>query len=214
VCTVPDTKNNMESRVTDGNVVLPTGNRTDSVKVYNIATQKIITRDQFKICPMPDSVIDCLNKQALAEGRRVKSNHMHVFDELLNCRKLSTSPTYFTPLPMQDRADAATIYPHYQPPPLQPEDAIRRDRPSGDTNDSGGGPAVPNDFSALPDDAEGSDQEQDITYDQNTTYDRDPDEADGGVPEDSGLTPPSPLPLPPLPSCRVKSLTTSEEQCQ
>jgi hypothetical protein len=53
-----------------------------------------------------------------------------------------------------------------------------------------------------------------MTYDQNTTYDRDPDEADGGVPEDSGLTPPSPLPLPPLPSCRVTSLTTSEEQCQ
>jgi hypothetical protein len=83
VCTVPDTKNNMESRVTDGYVVLPTGNRT----VYNITTQKIITRDQF---------IDCLNKQALAEGRRVKSNYMHVFDELLDSRKLSKSdsPTY------------------------------------------------------------------------------------------------------------------------
>jgi hypothetical protein len=30
VCTVPDTKNNMESRGTDGYVVLPTGNRTGS----------------------------------------------------------------------------------------------------------------------------------------------------------------------------------------
>jgi hypothetical protein len=40
VCTVPDTKNNMESCVTDDYVVLPTGNRTGSVKVYNIATQK------------------------------------------------------------------------------------------------------------------------------------------------------------------------------
>ena len=49
VCTVQETKNNMESRVTNGYVVLPTGNRTGSVKVYNIATQKIITRDQFKI---------------------------------------------------------------------------------------------------------------------------------------------------------------------
>jgi hypothetical protein len=67
LCTVPETKNNMESRMTDGYVVLPTGNRTGSVKVYNIATQ-IITRDHFKICPMPESVIKCLNSQAVAEG--------------------------------------------------------------------------------------------------------------------------------------------------
>jgi hypothetical protein len=88
---------------------------------------------------------------------------------------------------MQDRVDATTIYPDYQPPPIHAKDVIRHDRPGGDTNDSGGGPAVPNDFNTLPNDAEGSDQEQDMTYDQDTTYDRDPDTADGGALEDSGL---------------------------
>jgi hypothetical protein len=94
----------MESRVTDGYVVLPTGNRTGSVKVYDIVTGKIITRDQFKKCPMPDSVIQHLNKQALAEGRKIDTAHMHVFDELLNSCRLSPShaPTYFTPTLMQD----------------------------------------------------------------------------------------------------------------
>ena len=200
VCTVPETKNNMESRVTDGYVVLPTGNRTGSVKVYNISTQKIITRDQFKICPMPDSVIKTLNNQAVAEGRKINSAYMHVFDELLNSRKLSASnsPTYFTPLPLQEKdpidQNHNPLYPLIQEPP----EIIRHDRPGGgDTNNSGGGPAVQNDFHTLPDDAEGSDQEQDMTYDE-------PDTAGGGLQEDispqadSGL-PPSPPPLSPLP---------------
>jgi hypothetical protein len=118
VCTVPDSKNTMESRVTDGYVVLPTGNRTGYIKVYNIATKKIVTRDQFKICPMPDSVIRCLNDQAVAEGHKIQSNHMHVFDELLNSRQLSASnsPTYFTPLPMQDEE----VVP--QPIPINPSE--------------------------------------------------------------------------------------------
>jgi hypothetical protein len=105
---------------------------------------------------------------------------------------------------MQDRADAATVFPHYRPPPLQAEDVILHDRPGCDTNDSGGGPAVPNGFSTLPDDAEGSDQEQDMTYDQNTTYNRDPDTADGGVKENSGLTPPIPNPSPTTPLMQKK----------
>jgi hypothetical protein len=78
--------------------------------VYNIATQKIITRDQFKVCPMPDSVIiKCLNSQAVAEGRKLNTAHMHVFDELLNSRKLigPNVPSYFTPPLMQDAKDQA-----------------------------------------------------------------------------------------------------------
>ena len=56
---------------------------------------------------MPDSVIACLNNQALAVGRKLKPTHMHVFDEILNCRKLSASnsPTYFKPPLLQDEAD-------------------------------------------------------------------------------------------------------------
>jgi hypothetical protein len=77
VCTVLDTKNNMESRVTDGYVVLPTGDRTGSVKVCNIATQKIITRDQFTNCPMPDA-------STVRHLQRVASSRPRIFMSLMN----------------------------------------------------------------------------------------------------------------------------------
>jgi hypothetical protein len=41
VCAVPDTKNTMESRVTDGYIVLPTRNRTGSVKKYTVLLLRI-----------------------------------------------------------------------------------------------------------------------------------------------------------------------------
>ena len=207
VCTVPDTRNTMESRVTDGYVVLPTGNRTGSVKVYNIATQRIITRDQFKICPMPDSVIRCLNGQALAEGRKLNTTYMHVFDELLNSRKLSASndATHFKPPPLKDPAPAIDPIgipnnPFYQPAVQEPEppvqEIIQLDRPGGDANNSGEGPAVQNDPYVPAHDVEGSDQEQDMVYAQDADQGALPD---SGLPlPDSGLPPLSPPSPPPL----------------
>jgi hypothetical protein len=124
----------MESRVTDGYVVLPTGNRTGSVKVYDIVTGKIITRDQFKKCPMPDSVIQHLNKQALAEGRNIDTAHMHVFDELLNSCKLSPShaPTYFTPTLMQDDRPQFATPPNLPRYPTRTSRTVRApDQPDG-----------------------------------------------------------------------------------
>ena len=203
---VPDTRNTMESRVTDGYVVLPTGNRTGSVNVYNIATQRIITRDQFKICPIPESVIRCLNGQALAEGRKLNTSYMHVFDELLNSRKLSASndPTHFKPPPLKDPVPAIDPIgipnnPFYQPavqepvPPVQ--EIIQLDRPGGDANNSDEGPAVQNDPYVPAYDIEGSDQEQDMVYAQNADQGALPD---SGLPlpdSDLPLSPPSPPPL-------------------
>lgn len=217
VCTVPETHNSMESRVTDGYVVLPTGNRTGSVKIYNILTQRIITRDQFKILPMPESVIQFLNNQALSEGRKLNTAHMHVFDELLNSRKLSNSnmPSFFTPLPMQDSNDSieltqnADINPQYVRvvPGSNPVPLIPRIEPGGEADI---GLVAQNDsFHTLPNEDEGSDQEQDIEYNDPPAEQT----ADGGVPEpaDSGLleseseaddiaAPISPsLPIPPTP---------------
>jgi hypothetical protein len=51
------------------------------------------------------------------------------------------------------------------------QEFIPHDRPGEDTNNSGAGPAVQNDFHTLPDDAEGSDQEQDKTYDHDIDQD-------------------------------------------
>ena len=63
-CTVADTDNSMAARTEDCVVVLPTGNRTGTVKMLSIATGRIVSRDQFKILPMPDSAIARLNELA------------------------------------------------------------------------------------------------------------------------------------------------------
>ena len=69
---------------------------------------------------MPESVVQCLNSQALAEGRKLNTSHMYVFYELLNSRKLigPNTPSYFTPPVMQDGIDQPDPQPNplFQPP--------------------------------------------------------------------------------------------------
>ena len=72
ICTKPTTNNTMESRVEEGIVMLPVGNRSKSVKMLNLATMKIMSRDNFTIQPMPESVIRTLNAAAAAEGCSLK----------------------------------------------------------------------------------------------------------------------------------------------
>ena len=54
--TVSDTDNTMRSRTQGCIAVLPAGNFTGSVKMSCLSTNATITRDQFKIIPMPDLV--------------------------------------------------------------------------------------------------------------------------------------------------------------
>ena len=68
-CTVPNTNNTMEARTEDCIAMVPTGSRSGSVKVMSISTGKIQTRDQFRILPMPLSVINRLRWQP-QKGRR------------------------------------------------------------------------------------------------------------------------------------------------
>lgn len=79
-CTVPNTNSTMEPRTEDCIVMLPTGNRTASVKMMSISTGKLITRDQFKILPMPSSVIMRLNEMAAAEGKKPSRRTKLVYD--------------------------------------------------------------------------------------------------------------------------------------
>jgi Reverse transcriptase (RNA-dependent DNA polymerase) len=104
VCTVPSTDNSMSSRTEDCIVMLPTGNRTGSVKMLNITTGKLVTRDSFVIMPMPQSVISRLNQLATADGRKLKDNTTHVFNELLYGHSISTSnmPKFILPPPTQN----------------------------------------------------------------------------------------------------------------
>ena len=70
-CTVPNTDNTMDARTEDGIAMMPTSNRSGSVKVMSLKTGKIQIRDQFKVLPVPSTVIDRLNEMAAAEGRKI-----------------------------------------------------------------------------------------------------------------------------------------------
>ena len=78
-CTVANTDSNMGARTEDCIVMLPTGNRTGSVKMMSLATGKLVTRDQFKLLPMPSTVVDKLNDMAAKEGRKTVSRTNMVY---------------------------------------------------------------------------------------------------------------------------------------
>lgn len=67
--TTPITNNSLAARTDDCITLLPTGNRTGSVKMLSLATGKIITRDHFQILPIPSSAIARLNALARADNR-------------------------------------------------------------------------------------------------------------------------------------------------
>ena len=96
--TVPNTDSSMNSRTEDGVVMLPTGNRTGSVRVYSLATAKIVTRDQLRILPMPMSVVAHMNELAMRDGRTLLRKHRLTFLPLLYDTP-HTSRTTHHPLP-------------------------------------------------------------------------------------------------------------------
>jgi hypothetical protein len=66
--TVSDTDSTMRSRTQGCIALLPTGNLTGSVKMWCLATNATITRDQFKILPMPDLVVAHITSLAESQG--------------------------------------------------------------------------------------------------------------------------------------------------
>jgi hypothetical protein len=68
--TVANTDNSMNSRTDPCICLLSSMNLNGSVKMLDLNSFKIITRDQFVILPMPQSVIQRINRVALDEGRK------------------------------------------------------------------------------------------------------------------------------------------------
>jgi hypothetical protein len=113
--TVPETDNSMKACTEDCVVMLPTGNRTGSVKMLSLRAGKITTRDQFKVLPMPLIVIERLNGMAAADGIHTASTTTGVFND--NVRDLDRTPshlpTMFTPQTHTgDDPDIALQHPH------------------------------------------------------------------------------------------------------
>ena len=79
-CTVRNSDRSMKSRTEDCIVMLPTGNRTGSIKMLSIRTGKLVSRDQFKLLPMPSTVIARLNDMAAREGRKIVTRTNMAYD--------------------------------------------------------------------------------------------------------------------------------------
>ena len=94
-CTVANTDNTMASRTEDCIVVLPTGNRTGTVKMMSIVSGRIVSRDQFKILPMPTSVIMRLNDLAKAEGRGQRQSTVPLYAD--SAMTDQTMPSFIIP---------------------------------------------------------------------------------------------------------------------
>ena len=67
-CTVPNTDAGLKGRTEDCVVMLPLGNRTGSVRMLSLTTRWLVNRDQFRILPIPESVIKRLNEVRLLTG--------------------------------------------------------------------------------------------------------------------------------------------------
>ena len=96
MCTVPNTDSSMAARTEDCIVMLPTGNRTGSVKMMSISTGKLVTCDQFKILPMPSSIIIRLNDMAAAEGRKATTKSSMSYDLEGGYRKVDPADRRFS----------------------------------------------------------------------------------------------------------------------
>ena len=141
-CTVPNTNNSMEPRTEDCIVMLPTENRTGSVKMMSITTGKLITRDQFKILPMPSYVITRLNEMATAEGKKLLCGSKIVYEVEGGLRR-SEEPTYIRPTqdPAVNLDPVVTVNPYTQ-----------LDLDEGEREEYQFDPAMMNDIMGYPDD--------------------------------------------------------------
>jgi hypothetical protein len=93
--TVPQTTNSPTARVEEAIVMLPTGNRTGSVKFLNLRTNKIVTRDEFKILLIPPYVITAMNELALRDGRKLTTKTTVHFGPHTSRRSRAHCPSRF-----------------------------------------------------------------------------------------------------------------------
>jgi hypothetical protein len=65
----PYTSNDVKSRIGQGIVFLPTGNRSGSIKCFNLTTGLVVTRDHIKIVPTTTATIKVMIDYAAKDGR-------------------------------------------------------------------------------------------------------------------------------------------------
>jgi hypothetical protein len=111
---VPQTTNSPTARVEEAIVMLPTGNRTGSVKFLNIRRNKIVTREEFKILPIPPYVITAMNELAIRGGRKLTTKTtVHFGPHTSDCPVLIAPPRFYD----EDLPDAYADMPALEPNP-------------------------------------------------------------------------------------------------
>jgi hypothetical protein len=123
--TVPQTTNSPTARVEEAIVMLPTGNRTGSVKFLNLRTNKIVTRDEFKILTIPLYVITAMNELALHDGRKLTTKTtVHFGPHTSDGPVLIAPPGFYDEVTPDASADIPALDPN---PPQRPVDALADD---------------------------------------------------------------------------------------
>ena len=111
VYTEPYSTNDMKSRIGQGIVLLPTGNRSGSVKLLNLATGAVVTRDTFKVVPTTSAVIKIMNDMAALDRRFMPKTplklHVLTYNQSVNTANMPT----FIPVqpPLRDIGPLALI---------------------------------------------------------------------------------------------------------
>jgi hypothetical protein len=101
----------MKSRIGQGIVYLPTGNRSESVKCLNLATGAIVTRDTFKVVPTTTTTIKIMNDLAALDGRYMAKMSPATHDMIYNQSIAKTNNPTFLPVqpPHRDMGNLALI---------------------------------------------------------------------------------------------------------
>ena len=125
IYTEPYSTSDMKSRVGQGIVYLPVGNRSGSIKILNLATGAIVTRDSFDIIPTTNATIKIMNDMAALDGRYMPKMSSAVHDLIYDQSVSHANMPTFTPVqpPLRDIGILALLpdEPHPQPSlPSQP----------------------------------------------------------------------------------------------
>jgi hypothetical protein len=121
--TVPTTSNSMTARTDPCICLLSSMNLTGSVKMLDLNSFTIVTRDNFMLLPMPASVIAVLNKLAFAEGNKQKFRFTGGQDIVIDIDGVNSLPNAIIPADTDFQPMSIRV----QEPPPHPETTIGGD---------------------------------------------------------------------------------------
>jgi hypothetical protein len=103
----------MNARAEEHVVMLPLGNRTGTVKMISPTTGRLVSRDQFRVLPMPASVIAAMNEFAHKDGRTVRPAGLGTYPNANNLapEHRSDLPDYIAITP--HNGDQPDVEPHH-----------------------------------------------------------------------------------------------------